>query len=95
VPESPKRAGEQVVIEQITLAAPVAKEFNIDVLGKNISDILKKFSKVVDGVPGNLGNYKVDNVSVSLAINSEGKVSILGIGGSVGAQAGITVTLKK
>jgi hypothetical protein len=95
VPESPKPAGEQVVIEEIKLAAPVVKEFNIDVLGKNIYDTLKKFDKVVDGVPGNLGNYKVDNVSVSLVITSEGTVSILGIGGSVGAQAGITVTLKK
>jgi len=92
-PEAPKMARD--VADKMILTVPIEKELPIDELTKNISDILIKCSKVVDRIPDSLGNYMVDNVSVSLSISATGNVSILGIGGSLGGQAGITVTLTK
>ncbi|HTY89796.1 MAG TPA: hypothetical protein VMC84_01335 [Methanocella sp.] len=75
--------------------APEIKELPIEELSENISGFLLKFGKVMDGIPDSIGDFKIDSMSVSLGVSVDGTVSIFGIGGSVGGQASITITLNK
>lgn len=84
--------GENLVSYQALI--PIEKKLPIDVLGKNISEYLNDFKGVLNKIPVTLGEYTIDSVTVSLTISETGTISITGLGGSIGAQEGITIALK-
>jgi hypothetical protein len=50
---------------------------------------------VLNGLPHALGEYKVDEIEISLEVGAEGELSLLGTGGKLTGTSGITLTLKR
>lgn len=56
---------------------------------------LASMNTALSGVPPLLGEYKVDEIELSLEVGAEGELSLLGTGGKLTGKSGITLTLKR
>ena len=66
-----------------------------DQLRDNLGEFLDSLEKVVQRIPGAMGGFSVETVTLSAEISAKGTVSLVGTGGEVGATGGIAITLKR
>jgi hypothetical protein len=66
----------------------------IDTLAENLTAFVNALGEIVDTVPESCGKYNVDNMSFSLSVDGEGRISLVGEL-AAGFSSGITVTLRK
>lgn len=64
-------------------------------LEQHLADFINKMGGVISVVPDMLGAFHVDEVTLSAEISAKGSVSLMGTGGELGGQGGITITLKR
>jgi len=61
---------------------------------ENFSAFAEMLSQTVNDLPEISGNYQVDSITFSLAVNGQGKISLIGEI-SAGVSSGLTLTIKK
>jgi uncharacterized membrane protein len=66
---------------------------------KRLEEEVKSFLGAMESVIRNLsqevGNYRMDSISVTAEVNAKGKLSLLGSGGEVGGKGGMTFVFKR
>lgn len=67
----------------------------VDLLAEGVRELCKDIDTILDAADQNLEAFSLDEVTVSLEISMEGKVSLLGIGGGAAGKGGITLKLKR
>lgn len=56
---------------------------------------LASMGGVLSAVPFALGEFRIDQIELSLEVSAKGAVSLLGSGGEVGGTGGVTLTLTR
>lgn len=77
-----------------TRMAARLSNISAEVLEENLADIVQRLGKIVDELPDSPKGCTVDALTFSLAINSAGKLALIGEL-SAGTTSGITITLKR
>lgn len=66
---------------------------------QKLEDEIKSFLGALEKIIGNLseqvGNYRMETISVTAEVNAKGKVSLLGSGGELGGKGGLAFTFKR
>jgi hypothetical protein len=66
---------------------------------EKLADSVKSFLGAMETIIGTLsqelGNYKMETISVSAEVSAKGTVSLLGSGGEVAGKGGLTFTFKR
>ena len=65
-----------------------------EVLSKNLKEFLQNMQPVFDEVSSSPGNFRINEIELSLAISAEGGIKLIGEF-SVGFQTGITLKLSR
>ena len=76
-------------------APDLKAEVPVDSLADNLSGFLTKIGKVLETVPGTLGEFEIDTLTIDVEVTAEGAISLLGTGGKVTGKGGLTFTLKR
>ena len=63
-------------------------------LSENLSDLINSLQETMNTIPESCGPYSLDELTFSLAIDSSGKISLIGEL-SAGMTTGIVIKLKK
>jgi len=69
-------------------------EVGIDTLSASISAIVERLGRIVDALPENCGHYTIDELTFSLNVNGNGKVSLIAEVGA-GFTSSICIKLKR
>ena len=64
-----------------------------ETLRTNLHDLLQKLDSVMLELPAKVGAYTPTEITLAVSISAKGKLALLGSGGEVGGQAGITIKL--
>ena len=67
---------------------------NSEDLAKNMDDFLKRIEPVVRIQNQSIGDFRIEEIELNLAINGQGGVELIGKV-EVGVEAGITIKLKR
>jgi len=70
-------------------------EIPTDTLRNELLGFMNNMGAVFDKLPGNLGQFTLDEVELSLEITGKGQVGFLGTGGELGGSGGIKMTLRR
>ena len=70
-------------------------EVTAEELKKRVATFLGEMKSIVQELPGKLGEFKLDEISISVEISASGKVSLLGSGAELQGKGGLTFTLKR
>lgn len=73
----------------------VRRVVNSDQLADQIRSFMEVMKHCIGKLDQQVGQYEVDSITVSAEINAKGNVSLLGIGGEVGGQGGLSLTFKR
>jgi hypothetical protein len=60
-----------------------------------MTHFLASMQSVISGVADRVGEYRLDEVVISAEVSAKGQVSLLGTGGEIGGNAGLTFTFKR
>ena len=71
------------------------QEVKVSVLTQQMQKVMAGLKEVLNGLPGQLGEFRLTEMHISLEISAKGTVSVLGSGGEVGGKGGITLKLTK
>jgi hypothetical protein len=77
------------------VAQPRFVEVPTDHLREELAGFLEGMTGVVEGLPGEIGEFGVTSLALNLAVTATGKISLFGIGGELAGTAGLTVTLQR
>lgn len=66
-----------------------------DYLAAQLEAFFDAIESVVAVVPPTVGDYEVDELTLSLEVSAKGTVSLLGAGGELGGTGGVTISLKR
>ena len=64
-------------------------------LERHLNDFINLMGEVVAKVPNNLGDFKLDTITLTAEISAKGQISLLGTGAEIGSKGGLTFTLKR
>lgn len=67
----------------------------VDILRDQLAGFLASMSEALTVVPNVLGQFEVDELTLSLDVTAKGSVSLLGTGGELGGSGGLSLTLKR
>lgn len=70
-------------------------EIAADELQERLRKFLDAMQGVVEGLPDKLGEFKLEQITLTAEISAKGQVSLLGTGGEVAGKGGLTFTLKR
>jgi hypothetical protein len=76
-------------------AAYVREEISAEVLKERLTAFLESMRDVIAAVPGVLGEFSLDSVTLSAEISAKGTVSLLGTGGEIAGKGGLSFMLKR
>jgi len=71
------------------------RAISVKELSVRFNDFVEGMQDVVGGMPASVAGLRVDEISFTAEISARGSVSLLGTGGEVAGQGGITVTLRR
>ena len=71
------------------------REVDKEELTKRLNDFLQTMREVIQSVPGVLGEFTLETLTITAEISTKGQVSLLGTGGEIGGKGGLTFTLKR
>lgn len=66
-----------------------------DTLKEEVGNLMVSIGDVLDSASDQIGKYQLQTVEIKAEITGEGKVSILGSGGSLSATGGITFSFER
>jgi hypothetical protein len=66
-----------------------------ETLRDNLRTFLSNMDSVMHQIPGLIGGYTVDTLTISVEVSAKGTVSLLGTGGEFAGKGGLTLTLKR
>ena len=66
-----------------------------DELFNRLNAFLTAMDGLVAGLPANLGDFRVEEMELSVEISAKGTVSPLGTGGEIGTAGGLGFTLRR
>ena len=66
-----------------------------ETLQANLQALLDKLGDVLQGLPAEIGNYSLSEMTLAVSVTAKGAVSLLGSGGEVTGQGGITLKLTR
>jgi hypothetical protein len=72
-----------------------AKAVGVSDLKANMDQFFDQLRRILDSGKDKMGAFQVDQVEVSVQITGQGKVCLLGSGGSAGMTGGIKLVLKR
>lgn len=72
-----------------------AAEVRVSELKRELTHFLAEMDGVVKGLPGKLGQFSLDSISLTVEVSAKGQVIFLGTGGELAGKGGITFTLKR
>src|SRR5215212_8761060 len=67
---------------------------DVQKLEDEIKSFLGALEKIIGKLSQEVGNYRMETISVTAEVNAKGKVSLLGSGGEMGGKGGLTFTFK-
>lgn len=70
-------------------------ELPAEELATNLNSFFAAMNDIVAKLPVCLGEFKMEEITLSVEISAKGTVSLLGTGGELGATGGLTFTLKR
>jgi hypothetical protein len=70
-------------------------EIPTDKLNDQLLGFMDKVGSMVEKLPGNLGEFALDEIELSLEITAKGEVGFLGTGGGIEGSGGIKITLRR
>lgn len=70
-------------------------EVSADELQTRLRNFLTSMQGVVEGLPDKLGEFKLEQVTLTAEVSAKGQISLLGTGGEVAGKGGLTFTLKR
>jgi hypothetical protein len=73
----------------------IRKEVTAADLNGNLNRFLKAMQAVLDGVPAEMGGYKINAMDIEVEVSAEGGVSLLGTGGKMGGKGSVTLKLTR
>jgi len=66
-----------------------------DTLRDNLESLLGKLNGVMSSLPAEIGQYDLTEMTLAVSVTAKGSVSLLGSGGEVSGQGGITLKLTR
>jgi hypothetical protein len=66
-----------------------------ETLQSNLQALLDKLSGVLQSLPAEIGQYSLSEMTLAVSVTAKGAVSLLGSGGEVTGQGGITLKLTR
>ncbi len=66
-----------------------------DTLRDNLQALLDKLDGVLKSLPGEIGAYSLSEMTLAVTVTAKGSVSLLGSGGELTGQGGITLKLTR
>jgi hypothetical protein len=70
-------------------------EISADEFKERLKNFLTSMEEVVRDLPETLGEFKLDQITLTAEISAKGQVSLLGTGGEIAGKGGLTFTLKR
>lgn len=70
-------------------------ELSADEFKERVQSFLTSMEEVVRGLPETLGEFKLDQITLTAEVSAKGQVSLLGTGGEIAGKGGLTFTLKR
>jgi hypothetical protein len=70
-------------------------EVKVSALQTRVGEFLEAMKQVMEKVPADFGELRLDSITITAEVNAKGQVSLLGAGGEVGGRGGISFTLKR
>jgi len=67
-------------------------EVPVDKLRSQVETFLASMGDVLSGVSAKVGEYKLQQVQISVEVSAKGQVSLLGTGGELAGKSGLTFT---
>jgi len=64
-------------------------------LEEEVRAFLGTMEKVISNLSQEMGNYRMETISVTAEVSAKGQVSLLGSGGEMGGKGGLTFTFKR
>lgn len=64
-------------------------------LKQHLDQFLSSMQLVIEGLPDQLGDFKLETITLTAEISAKGQVILLGTGGEIASKGGLTFTLKK
>ena len=71
------------------------EQVSIEKMRSALSDFLSNMGEILDGLPDEMADYKLESMDISVEISSKGNVSLMAVGGELGSTGGLTLHLKK
>ncbi|WP_162909611.1 Pepco domain-containing protein [Aggregatilinea lenta] len=70
-------------------------DVSVATLTSNLNDILNQLEKILPQPERQYNKFKIEEIEIKLEVSAEGKIGILGTGIQAGANAGLSITLKR
>jgi hypothetical protein len=61
----------------------------------NISNFLDQMTLILNTTPDSVGKFRLEEISISAEITTEGKVVLCGVGGEIGISGGLEFVFKR
>jgi hypothetical protein len=74
---------------------PPRKEVSVSALREQVTRFLGVFKDVLSVASATVGDYSLEDITVSAEVSATGRLSILGTGGEIGGNGGLSFTFKK
>ena len=70
-------------------------EVPVETFRKRVNGFVDSMRDVITGIPDALGQYQLDQVTVSVEVSAKGQISLLGSGGELAGKSGLTFTFTR
>mgnify|MGYP006301925739 CR=1 FL=1 len=71
------------------------EEVSVEKIKSELFDFLVSVQEILAGLPDEIADYELESMDLNVEISSKGNISLLAIGGELGATSGLTLHLKK
>jgi phage-related protein len=71
------------------------EEVSVEKIKSELTDFLTGMRDILTGLPDKMADYELESMDISIEISAKGNVSLVAIGGELGATGGLTLHLKK
>lgn len=92
---TPSERGSSALTDTIQRASTEVIKVNLERLQTELGKLIQGFGTALMSVPNALGEYQLDEVQVTVEVTAEGTVGLLGSGGTVAGQGGVSLLFKK
>lgn len=73
----------------------VRRTVSVETLENEVESFLAAMERIIGNLSQQVGNYEMNEITVSAEVNASGKVSLFGTGGEVGGKGGLSFKFKR